>query len=83
MSQDPYVYPGTNVLRNARDIRDAGELQIIEANLTLIATLSSIAPPITSATSMHCIPSATAMGVRSEPSSPSWRALLVTGSTGS
>jgi len=31
---DPYVYPGTNVLRNLRDIRDAGQLSQLEAIAT-------------------------------------------------
>jgi cell filamentation protein len=32
---DPYVYPGTTVLRNLFDIRDADDLDIIERRLTL------------------------------------------------
>ena len=31
---DPYVYPGTNVLKNLRDIRDAGFLAEFEADAT-------------------------------------------------
>jgi len=31
---DPYVYPGTSVLRNLRDIRDAGILSEFEAEAT-------------------------------------------------
>jgi cell filamentation protein len=31
---DPYVYPETNVLRNLRDIRDAGQLNRFEAIAT-------------------------------------------------
>jgi cell filamentation protein, protein adenylyltransferase len=31
---DPYVYPGTSVLRNLRDIRDAGALNTFEAEAT-------------------------------------------------
>ncbi len=31
---DPYVYPGTSVLRNLRDIRDAGILNEFEADAT-------------------------------------------------
>jgi len=31
---DPYVYPETNVLRNLRDIRDAGQLSRFEAIAT-------------------------------------------------
>lgn len=46
MSEDPYVYPGTEVLRNAHDIRDADELQSVEANLTYIRTLQLASRPI-------------------------------------
>ena len=46
MNEDPYVYPGTDVLRNAHDIRDAGELQIVEANLTYMRTLQLASRPI-------------------------------------
>src|SRR5579872_4847681 len=31
---DPYVYPGTNVLRNLRDINDVGQLSKFEAIAT-------------------------------------------------
>jgi cell filamentation protein len=31
---DPYVYPGTDVLRNKEDIRDRGELHAFERNMT-------------------------------------------------
>lgn len=31
---DPYVYPGTSVLRNLRDIRDAGRLAKFEMDMT-------------------------------------------------
>lgn len=34
MSDDPYVYPGTDVLRNALGIRDPERLRHVEANLT-------------------------------------------------
>lgn len=33
-SSDPYVYPGTDVLRNRRDLRDSGQLQKFEARVT-------------------------------------------------
>ena len=33
-NMDPYVYPGTNVLRNLRDIRDLEQLSIAEAIAT-------------------------------------------------
>ncbi|PWT97250.1 MAG: cell filamentation protein Fic [Terriglobia bacterium] len=33
-SSDPYTYPGTDVLRNVLDIRDAGQLAAFEANAT-------------------------------------------------
>ncbi len=36
MSDDPHVYPGTDVLRNLRGIRDGGELEEFEARLTLV-----------------------------------------------
>lgn len=34
MTGDPYVYPGSTVLRNALDIRDANELAVLEGDLT-------------------------------------------------
>lgn len=34
MTDDPYVYPGTNVLRNSRGIRDGDELEKFETRLT-------------------------------------------------
>ena len=34
MNMDPYVYPGTNVLRNVRDIRDPDKLADLEAQAT-------------------------------------------------
>lgn len=39
MSDDPYVYPGTDVLRNAPGIRDGAELQRIEADLVSVRSL--------------------------------------------
>lgn len=39
MSDDPYVYPGTDVLRNTRDIRDGTELQRVEADLVSVRGL--------------------------------------------
>gem|GEM_PF-3519359 len=36
MNDDPYVYPGTEVLRDMLGIRDAGELQRFEARLTFL-----------------------------------------------
>lgn len=39
VSDDPYVYPGTDVLRNARGIRDGAELERIEASLTYLRSL--------------------------------------------
>lgn len=33
---DPYVYPGTDVLRNRFDIRDADRLRVIEASITAL-----------------------------------------------
>ena len=46
MSDDPYVYPGTDVLRNARDIRDGVELEQIEASLTYLRSLQLASQPI-------------------------------------
>ncbi len=34
---DPYVYPGTETLRNNLDIRDQDRLAIVEANITAVA----------------------------------------------
>lgn len=39
MSTDPYLYPGTSVLRNALDLRDPDRLQAVEANLTALRAL--------------------------------------------
>jgi cell filamentation protein len=42
MAQDPYVYPGTGVLRNNLDIRDPRELAVAEADIVraALATLA-------------------------------------------
>jgi cell filamentation protein len=42
MAQDPYVYPGTGVLRNTLEIRDLAELAVAEADIvrTALATLA-------------------------------------------
>lgn len=37
MSTDPYVYPGTDVLRNKLDIRDADELARVEGRMATLA----------------------------------------------
>ncbi len=37
MSADPYVYPGTDVLRNKLDIRDADELARVEGRMAALA----------------------------------------------
>jgi cell filamentation protein len=39
VSDDPYVYPDTDVLRNMRDIRDGEELEEFEARLTFLRGL--------------------------------------------
>lgn len=39
MSDDPYVYPGTDVLRNMRGIRDGDELEKFETRLTYLRGL--------------------------------------------
>ena len=46
MSDDPYVYPGTDVLRNMRGIRDGGELDDFEARLTFLRSLQLASKPI-------------------------------------
>ncbi|MGB7588864.1 MAG: Fic family protein [Solirubrobacterales bacterium] len=46
MSDDPYVYPGTDVLRNSRDIRDGAALEELEANLTYLRSLRLASQPI-------------------------------------
>lgn len=38
MSSDPYVYPGTGVLRNRLGIRDAAELARVESKLVRART---------------------------------------------
>ena len=42
MAEDPYVYPGTGVLRNSLEIRDLAELAVAEADIvrTALATLA-------------------------------------------
>jgi len=46
VSDDPYVYPGTDVLRNARDIRDGDELEEFETRLTFLRGLQLASHPI-------------------------------------
>lgn len=46
MPADPYVYPGTNVLRNRFGIRDAGELARREAQASTIRTVELSARPL-------------------------------------
>lgn len=46
MSDDPYVYPGTDVLRNLRDIRSGDELEELEARLTFLRGLQLASDPI-------------------------------------
>ncbi|MCP9491441.1 MAG: Fic family protein [Solirubrobacteraceae bacterium MAG38_C4-C5] len=46
MSADPYVYPGTQVLRNAQGIRDPDLLRQVEADLTRIRAARIAAQPI-------------------------------------
>lgn len=46
MSDDPYVYPGTDVLRNVREIRDGDELEELEARLTFLRGLQLASVPI-------------------------------------
>lgn len=46
MSDDPYVYPGTDVLCNVRCIRDGDELEELEARLTFLRGLQVASDPI-------------------------------------
>lgn len=46
MSEDPYVYAGTDVLRNMRDIRNGAELSRIEANLSFLRSARLAGQPI-------------------------------------
>lgn len=46
MSDDPYVYPGTDVLRNELGIRDFDELRRVEADLTYWRALRFAITPI-------------------------------------
>jgi len=43
---DPYVYPGTDTLRNLADIRDLRELATFEAEATLRRSLELLRQPI-------------------------------------
>lgn len=47
MAEDPYVYPGTAVLRNVRGIRDPDELRRVETSITYFhgLRLASQRPP--------------------------------------
>jgi cell filamentation protein len=46
VSDDPYVYPGTDVLRNELGIRDADELRRVESDLTYWRALRLATKPI-------------------------------------
>jgi cell filamentation protein len=46
VSDDPYVFPGTDVLRNAQGIRDALQLEEFEARLTFLRGLQLAAEPV-------------------------------------
>lgn len=46
MSDDPYIYPETDVLRNTRDIRDGAELETVEASLSYLRSLQLASHPI-------------------------------------
>ncbi|MGA2887390.1 MAG: Fic family protein [Terracidiphilus sp.] len=48
-ARDPYVYPGTNVLINLRDIRDQARLEQFEADAVFLANASLKSRPITGA----------------------------------
>jgi cell filamentation protein len=43
---DPYVYPGTDVLRNNFDIRDARALQVVEASITTPKLAELVRQPV-------------------------------------
>jgi cell filamentation protein len=45
VSDDPYVYPGTDVLRNLRGIRDGDELEEFETRLTYLRGLQVASDP--------------------------------------
>lgn len=45
-SSDPYLYPGTDVLRNLLDIRDAAPLAAFEANATAARLIELDAVPL-------------------------------------
>jgi cell filamentation protein, protein adenylyltransferase len=49
VSNDPYVYPGTDVLRNIPGIRDGDELERFEARLTFLRGLQLASEPIAGA----------------------------------
>jgi cell filamentation protein len=46
VNDDPYVYPGTDVLRNIPGIRDGDELREFEARLTFLRGLQLASDPI-------------------------------------
>jgi cell filamentation protein len=46
MAEDPYVYPGTGVLRNNLEIRDPGELSQAEANIVGLALRALVDEPL-------------------------------------
>jgi cell filamentation protein, protein adenylyltransferase len=45
VSDDPYVYPGTDVLRNMRGIRDGDEPEKFETRLTYLRGLQVASDP--------------------------------------
>jgi cell filamentation protein len=46
MAEDPYVYPGTGVLRNKLEIRDPGELSQAEADIVGLALRALVDEPL-------------------------------------
>jgi cell filamentation protein, protein adenylyltransferase len=46
VNDDPYVYPGTDVLRNLRGIRSSAELEEFEARLTFLRSLQLASHPL-------------------------------------
>ena len=45
-SSDPYTYPGTDILRNIPDVRDAASLAAFEANATAARLVELDAAPL-------------------------------------
>ncbi|HEY5342900.1 MAG TPA: hypothetical protein VIJ66_04495 [Solirubrobacteraceae bacterium] len=46
MTEDPYVYPGTDVLINSLDIRDPWQLAVAEADIATVALATLTDEPL-------------------------------------